>query len=289
MAGEIAATGPDARYMQYRVEFKRDAGSPGATASLRRLEFYYQNINAPPVISRVVVHNEGFEITKMPMPDMEGQPANLSDLLDDNGSKPSGAEVIVAMMSQPPLKMSKNPGYCTVVWKASDPNNDQLIYSVSIRGDSDRDWTKLVDKTEDTFYSFNTAGFPEGYYVIRVTASDLPSNTPETARTAEAVSEPFVIDNAPPVLTAQSQAVKEDTADMVVNAVDAASVITSASYSLDGKEAVALRPEDLMFDSTNETFEIELKGLSKGTHSLLVRAQDEAKNAGVLQLNFETK
>ena len=292
LADEIAVTSPDARYLQYRAEFKRDAHSPGATACLRRMEFYYQNINAPPIISRVAVHNDGFSLTKMPMPDMGDQPANLDDLLDD-GSKPGGggpgAEVIVAMMAQPPLKLTKNPGYCTVVWKASDPNGDKMIYSVSIRAVSDKDWTTLQDKTEDTFYSFNTAGFRGGYYMIKVTASDLPSNTPETARTAEAMSEPFLIANASPVLTVQSQSTKRDSADIIVNAVDPASVIKSAGYSLDGKEEVALLPENMIFDSTNETFDIQLKGLSKGTHSLLVHAEDEAKNAGVLQLNFGAK
>ena len=295
VADEIAVASPDARYFQYRVKFERDAGLPGATACLRRLEFYYQNINAPPVVSRVAVHNEGYTLTKMPMPEMDGQPANLSDLLggDSDSSKVDGVNpgmaMMAAMMAQPPLKMTKSPGYCTVAWKASDPNDDKLIYSVSLRAVADKDWTKLVDKTEDTFYSFNTTGFREGYYIIKVTASDLPSNTPETARTAEAMSEPFLINNAAPTLTVQSQSVSDDTADMVVNAVDSASVITSASYSLDGKEEVALRPVNLIFDSMNETFDIRLKGLSQGTHSLLVRAQDEAKNAGVLQLNFEVK
>ncbi len=295
LADEIAVASPEARYLQYRVEFKRDGGSPGATACLRCLEFYYQNINAPPVISRVAVHNEGFALTKMPIPDMDGQPANLSDLLggDSDGAKPDGANpgaaMMAAMMAQPPLKMTKSPGYCTVVWKASDPNDDKLIYSVSIRAVSDKDWTKLADKTEDTFYSFNTAGFREGYYTIKVAASDLPSNTPETARTAKAVSEPFLINNAPPTLAVQSQSINDNTADIVVHAVDSASVITSAGYSLDGKEEMALRPVDLIFDSAAETFDIKLKGLSKGTHSLLVRAQDEVKNAGILQLNFEVK
>jgi hypothetical protein len=87
----------------------------------------------------------------------------------------------------------------------------------------------------------------------------------------------------------QSQSVEHGHARIVVNAADAASVIDSASYSLDGKDEVALRPDDLIFDSTNETFTIELNGLDKGTHSLLVRAADEAKNAAVLQLSFESQ
>jgi hypothetical protein len=243
----------------------------------------------------VAVRNEGMALTKMPMPDMDGQPANLSDLLggDSDNSKADGANpgmaMMAAMMAQSQLKMAKSPGSCIVLWKASDPNGDNLTYSVSIRAEADPQWTRLVDKTTDTFYSFNTAGFRNGIYKIKVTASDLPSNTPETARTNEAVSEAFLIDNASPTLTVQSQSVRDDAANIVVSASDAASVLTSASYSLDGKEDVALLPESLIFDSTKATFDIKLDGLSKGAHSLLVHAQDEAKNSAVLQLNFEVK
>jgi hypothetical protein len=297
LAGEIPVTNPEARYLQYRVKFERDAASPGATACLRRMEFYYQNINAPPVISRVTVHtggsdNGGFGMPGMPMPGMDGQPPNAGQMPDSGGFNPNGqnpgAEIMAAMM-QPPMRMAKNSGSCIVIWKASDPNDDDLVYSISIRAESDKEWTTLVDKTRTPIYSFNTLGFREGYYVVKVTASDLPSNTPETARTAEAISEPFLIDNASPTLAVQSQSVKEDSADIVVSATDAGSIITSASYSLDGKEEVALRPEDLIFDSTNATLDIKLSGLSEGAHSLLVHAQDEAKNTAVLQLNFEAK
>jgi sugar lactone lactonase YvrE len=291
LASEIAVTNPDARYLQYRVKFRRDAGSPGATANLRRMEFYYQNLNAPPVISRLRVHNEGFSIAKMPMPDMGTPQANLNDLLDGaTGSKPGGAaEVILAMLAQPQLRTTPRPGYCTVVWEAKDPNDDKLTYSVSIRAETDSQWTTLVDKTDDNFYSFDTTGFREGYYLIKVTASDLPSNTPETARSAEAISEPFLIDNSPPMLTVQNQTVRRGHARIVVNAADPASVITSATYSLDGKDEVTLRPEGLIFDSMNQTFAIDLNGLGKGAHSLLVRVADDAKNSAVLQLTFEEK
>ncbi len=293
LSAEIAITSPAARYLQYRVEFKRDADSPSATAQLRRLEFYYQNFNAAPVISRVRVHNEGFSISKMPTLQLEMPAVNLNQLFNDGDGTTAAANpaaaALMAMLSHPPLRETKSPGYCTVVWDASDPNGDKLTYSVAIRAESDKQWTTLVNKTEDTFYSFDTTGFHEGLYFIKVTASDLPSNTPETAMTAETLSEPFLIDNTPPVLTVQKQTVERDHARIVVDAVDSASVISSAGYSLDGKDEVALRPDDLIFDSTNETFTIELNGLSKGAHSLLVRVQDEAKNASVLKLNFESR
>jgi sugar lactone lactonase YvrE len=295
LGAEIAVTSPSARYLQYRVEFKRDGGSPSATAQLQRLQFYYQNANAAPVISRVKVHNEGFGISKLPVTQLPAPAVNLNQLLDSGGDPagPSAANpataALMAMLAQPPLREVKSPGLCTVVWEASDPNQDKLTYSVAIRAEADKPWTLLVDKTEDTFYSFDTSGFREGLYFIKVTASDLPGNTPETARTAEAVSDAFLIDNTPPVLTVKKQILEKDYARIFVEAVDGASVISSATYSLDGQDEVALRPDDLIFDSTNETFTLELTGLNRGAHGLLLRVQDEAKNASVLKLNFESK
>ena len=296
LSPEITVASPPARYLQYRVQFKRDAKSPEATAQLRRVQFYYQSQNAAPFISRIKVHNEGFGVTKMPTPQIEAPTVNLNQLLGSAGGDPAGVSssnpamaAIAALLSHPPLKITKGPGLCTVVWQASDPNQDKLVYSVAIRGESETQWTALVDKTEDSFCSFDTTGFREGLYYVKVTASDEPSNTPETARTAEDTSEAFLIDNTPPALTVRKQEVTKDHARIVVEAVDHASVISSAGYSLDGKDEVALRPDDLIFDSTNETFVVELTGLGKGAHSLLLRVQSEAKNTSVLKLNFETK
>jgi hypothetical protein len=228
----------------------------------------------------------------MIMPQMEAPALNLNQLLDSgnqpNPSPAGSAQSAMAMMMRPPLKVTRSPGLCTVVWEANDPNQDKLTYAVALRAESEKQWTTLADKTEDTFFSFDTTGFHEGLYFIKVTASDAPANTPETARTAEETSEAFLIDNTPPVLTLQKQSVEKDHARIVVNAVDGASVVKSAAYSLDGRDEVALRPDDLIFDSTSETFTVELAGLGKGSHSLLLRVQDEAKNMSVLKLNFES-
>ncbi len=303
---EIGVSSPPARYLQYRVSFKREAKSPNATARLQRVRFYCQNQNAAPVISRVKVYTEGFGVSKMPMPQMD-QPVNLDQLLGGGaggGNRPGNPDplpggvtgsgtltpnLLSAMVMRPPLKLTKSPGLCTVVWTASDPNQDKLTYSVAIRSAAEKTWTTLVDKTEDTFLSFDTTGFREGFYFVKVTASDTASNTPETTRTTEETSEAFLIDNTPPVLTVKKQQVEKNHARIIVEAVDNASVISSAAYSLDGKDEVALRPDTLIFDSTNETFVVELTGLGQGAHSLLLRVQNETKNTSVLKLNFEVK
>jgi hypothetical protein len=279
---EIATTSPPARYLQYRVQFKRGAASPSATAQLRRIQIYYQNENGAPVISRVRVHAEGFGVTKMPLPQqLETQGVSIDQLLAGPANP--------GQMMRPPMRITKNPGQCTVVWEASDPNQDKLTYSVAIRAESDRQWTTLVDKTEDSFLSFDTSGYRAGFYFVKVTASDAPSNTPDTAKTAEAMSEAFLVNNTPPVLAVKAQEVLNGRARIVVEASDGASVISSAAYSLDGKEEVALRPDGLIFDSSEEAFTIELTGLAKGAHGLLLRVQDESRNTSVLKLNFESQ
>jgi hypothetical protein len=217
----------------------------------------------------------------MPQPVMD-PPMNLEQLL-------GGGRMANPMAPpKPPLKVTRGPGLCTVAWEASDPNQDQLDYSVSIRSEHEKEWTTLVAKSQETFFSFDTTGFHEGFYYVKVAASDEPSNPPEIARTTEETSEAFLIDNTPPVLTVKSQQIDKNRARIGVEAVDGASVIESASYSLDGKDEVAVRPETLIFDSTREKFVIELTDLINGPHSLLFRAADEAGNASVLKLNFNS-
>jgi len=280
---EINIASPPARYLQYRAEFQRNTNAPSTTAQLQRVRLYYQNQNAAPVVSNIRVYAEGFGVSKMPMPVIEA-PMNLAQLLG------KGRIMTNRILTRvPPLKVTRRPGLCTVVWSASDPNQDDLIYSVAIRSEHEKDWTTLVDKTDDTFYSFDTAGFSEGYYYVRVTASDKPSNTPETTRNTSETSEAFLIDNTAPALTVAEQKVEKDSARFVVDATDKTSVINSASYSLDGKDDINIRPKDLIFDSRKETFVIDLNDLDKGAHSLLLHVQNEANNTAVLKLNFECR
>ncbi|HEU6448197.1 MAG TPA: hypothetical protein VFV23_07160 [Verrucomicrobiae bacterium] len=279
LTNEITIASPAARYLQYRVFFERDA-------DLRRFEFYYQNQNAAPVISRVKVFAEGFGVSKIIMPAPGEMPTSLEQLLGDRAAMQNSAQL---MAMHPQLKMTRAPGLCTVVWNATDPNGDDLIYSVSIRGESETNWTTLVDRTDETFFSFDSTGFREGIYFVKVAASDEAANTPATARTAVERSDAFLIDNTPPVLTVKNRSITRGEARFTVDADDGASVISDATYSLDGKEEINVRPENLLFDSMHETFSIDLTDLAKGPHGLLLRVRDEAKNASVLKLNFEVR
>ena len=65
-------------------------------------------------------------------------------------------------------------------------------------------WKLLKDKVKEKYISLGLDRFPGRRIPLRVTASDLPSNTREDALTGQLESEVFVIDNTPPRITGLS-------------------------------------------------------------------------------------
>ena len=164
----------------------------------------------------------------------------------------------------------------TLRWEATDPNGDDLAYTLSIRKDGWPDWVKLGGEplTESNF-SWDISTVPDGTYRVRVTASDRPSNGPADALVRDRVSDPFLVDHQPPAVTVLAKpggvsvAIKDDLTRIV-----------KAAYALDGGEWVPVFPDDGLFDTPAESITIPLPDLKPGTHVLMVRATDAAGNLG---------
>ena len=103
-----------------------------------------------------------------------GAPSTLT--LPAVGQKKS-APIGTAIESSSNSTLQYNKGYVTVRWSATDPNNDPLMYKVELRGKRGTLWRILKDELQDRYYAFDSASFPDGEYVVRVTASDAPGNT----------------------------------------------------------------------------------------------------------------
>ena len=69
------------------------------------------------------------------------------------------------------------------------------------RGFRRRNGSWLRDKLKEKLLSWESNTFPDGEYIIRVTASDSPDNPPDQALTASIESERFTIDNTAPKIT----------------------------------------------------------------------------------------
>src|SRR5262249_40026529 len=92
-------------------------------------------------------------------------------------------------------------GYIGARCTASDEKGDTLIYSIHIRGVKETEWKLLRDKVREKYATWDSTGFPDGEYRVRITASDRLGNPPEQALSSSLESEVFLIDNTPPQIS----------------------------------------------------------------------------------------
>jgi hypothetical protein len=168
-------------------------------------------------------------------------------------------------------------------WEAADPNDDPLVYTLSIRKDEWPDWIGIptpAPLTERTF-SWDTTTVPAGRYRLRVTASDARGNPPAGAMSGERVSEPFLVDHLPPTIEidAGRRPIRATVSDGLTRVV-------AAEYSLDGGEWTPVFAADGLFDTRRESIEIEVPDPGPGPHVLVVRGTDAAGNVGSADVVF---
>ncbi len=194
-------TSPAARFLQWKATLSVDsADKPAGSPKLESVEVAYLSRNVAPHVLEVEITPPNY---KFPAPATAGNagnappPLNLPPL---GKRKPAPSAPAPESNSTPSLQYAK--GAIGARWTAADDNGDTLIYTVEIRGVNETTWKLLKDKVKEKYMSWDSTSFPDGEYKLRVTASDLPSNTKEDALTGQLESEVFVIDNTPPRITA---------------------------------------------------------------------------------------
>jgi hypothetical protein len=175
-------------------------------------------------------------------------------------------------------------GIQTFSWKAEDANLDGLVFDVYYRPVADQHFRLLRKGLTDPVMAWDTSTVPNGRYVLRVVASDAPSNPPSAALTGQRESRPFDVDNTPPTVTA----ILVDRASGLIraNARDDSSLIRRAETSLDGGPWEDLYPVDGINDSIEETYEWKVAGLkSPGPHVAVIRVFDLLGNASTARVD----
>ncbi len=135
--------------------------------------------------------------------------------------------------------------------------------------------------TTSTSYAWDTTKVKDGRYVIKVVASDKPSNGLD-ALSEEVISNPITICNTPPklVLYAKKLDLRQgQRAEITGSASSALADIVGVQYRVDSGTWMAASPNDGIFDSTYETFNVVMDSLSVGSHKIEVQAVDAAGNA----------
>ena len=177
--------------------------------------------------------------------------------------------------------MNYSKGSVGVRWTASDPNDDDLIYTVQIRGVQEKEWKLLRDKLKEKYLSWESNTFPDGEYIVRITASDLPDNPPDQALTASIESERFIIDNTAPRITGLTGSRSGSKITVRWRAQDERSVIDRAEYSINGGDWIVVQPTTRLSDASELQYELTIDAQTVTERTIAVRVTDEYDNQSV--------
>ncbi len=271
---QAAISSPNARYVQWQVEL-----TPGSASSPRldSVSLSYQPQNSRPVVRSVQVTTQWAAATaKSASAPAPAAPISYSITVTDSGdaaNAPSGGTPTqtINRSGAPQLFIS---------WQADDPDSDRLLYAVSYRAEDEREWKTLKVELLDNTYLHDAEVFADGRYLFRVTASDRLANPPSTAREAELISQPVLIDQTPPRVTLSNQRRNGNAVEIDVEASDDASPIRRAEFSLNGSVWRLMEPADGIADSRAERFTVRFIAVSSEV-SVVVRVFDGAGNPGI--------
>jgi hypothetical protein len=159
----------------------------------------------------------------------------------------------------------------------NDPNGDQLEFRISLVPDKGN--PILLEKAwRERFFTLDAMPVPDGRYRLEVVASDAPSRPFNQTLTGTWRTAAFTIDHTPPALSELTAAPEGDSIRVKFTARDDMSVLKEAALSADGDSWLQIVPDDQVFDSTEEHFDILVpKDRIKGDR-ITVRVMDASNN-----------
>ncbi|HEY3743934.1 MAG TPA: hypothetical protein VGL53_29020 [Bryobacteraceae bacterium] len=280
---------PAARFIQYKLELT--AGSKGTSPDVDAIDLKFQAKNIAPVIEQVEVTPPNYKFPGTVVISTGGAPAVTSPStlnLPAIGRKRTqiGGAGAAASAAEATPTLSYAKGFTGVRWAASDENGDTLTFRVEIRGVKESAWTVLRDKIREHYLSWDSTAYADGEYIVRITASDSPSNIPEEAKSASLESEPFLVDNAAPEivgLTASSAGAGK--VNVAFRAKDGLSNIVRAEYSINGGDWTEAEPVTRLSDAKELSYKLAVdRGASTGEFTVAVRVADEFDNQTVAKV-----
>jgi hypothetical protein len=174
----------------------------------------------------------------------------------------------------------ENPKKIKFKWSATDPNEDELTYSLYVRKDGWKNWVQLEEELDRTEYEWDTTTTPSGIYRLKVVGSDHKDNPAEDSLTGKRISASFAVAHEAPTVTLKTAGLEGDRMLIEAKATDPLVRLTSASYAINGKKWVNVFPTDGLFDSKTESFRIKTDALKPGTYVMVLRVRDAAGNTG---------
>jgi hypothetical protein len=282
---------PSARFVQWKAVFlDTDKGLP---PNISWVSLAYQPKNVAPVIDDIAIQDPGIRVVGFP--EQQGGPGTAAPVQLKYPRSPVGNSsfsVVTAEASSRGSQMEVPPqgfaqkGYQSVLWSAHDENDDDLVFAIYYHGEGEQNWRLLKDKLTQRHYSWDTTSMPDGAYYLKIVASDSPSNPPDQALSAERVSDRWLVANTPPRIENLRAGSGLLNTRASFEAISSSGAIARAEYSIDAGDWQIVFPADVLSDSPNESYAIQLPGLPPGEHTLAVQVIDHARNVTAAKVTF---
>ena len=266
-------TSPNARYIQWKAELRGNAVLDGVTLA-------YIPQNTAPVVKSINVFT-----VAAPAPPSRSAPQQSATGAYTVTVTDTGDAGVSPSSGTPTQTLSRaSAQQINITWQAEDSDGDRLIYALYFRGEDEREWKLLKAQLHENTYAIDGDVLADGRYFFRVTASDREANPPSSAKDAELVSVPVLIDNTAPVLQVSAPRRRGAAVEIDFEAVDAASPLRRCEYSIDAGPWIPVEATDGVIDSPRESFQLRLADTPAGEHLLVLRATDSAGNAGLAKV-----
>lgn len=266
---------PKARYLQWKATFTGKGASPVLTS----VTASYLQRNLRPRITSITVYPAG-NVFQKPYSTGESEIAGFDDGWPDIRPSPTtlaaGNPGAAALAATPTGRRIYQKGLQAFSWKGEDDNDDKLQFDVLYRREGEASWKVLRRALTEQLFVWDTTSVPDGTYVVRIAASDSPSNPPGLALTGQSDSTPFDIDNTPPTIRVTGVRREGNATRISFEAADAQSTIQRVDYAIDAGRWRPLYPKDGIADSKLEQYELVLEGDGAG---VVLRAVDVMGNA----------
>ena len=232
---------PDGRFMQFRVKMK--TSNSESVPVLSSMDFTYIENNLPPDVLNggLTTHykqqNDSNETTKSPQ-------------LEENETM--------------------------IYWKGSDPNGDKLIYDLEYRLKGERNYRKLANNLENSYFRFKSYLMPSGIYDFKITASDRHDNPIDLSKTKTLEVLNIKYDNDPPEIFDFAVNTEGNARKITFRVEDKLSFLKTVRYSAITEEWHYIIPDDKVLDSMSENFTILIE--DKNTGSITIEVLDTEGN-----------
>ena len=267
---------PKSRYLQVKVILRTQTGK--SSPVFDRLAVFYLQSNVAPSVSRLefLRPNEVY----LKLPDQDDVILGVERNAPEAPAKKDELRVSLG------YRKSERKGFQTVVWDAADENGDTLRYALAMKKDGETEWRVLEPDWTESIYAFDTLSLPDGTYLLKLTASDAPSNPAGLELKADKTSPSLVIDNSLPVVKGFTAARSGASLDVAFQAEDAYSYIEEVKVLVRPGEWRVVFPVDGIADSRTESFKFAVKLPAGAENQVTVRVRDSYGNVGVFRQGY---